>query len=227
MALRAGSSQAPPSHATEFDILKHSHRFLRDEEEAPATWNDQLAAKYYASLFREFAVCDLKHYKSGNFALRWRTEDEVISGAGERSCGNTRCEQHTPPEDDDAPPTTALSTLELPFAYVEQGQAKSALVKVVLCARCVKKLMWKRNKLKEAAAAEDGEEEGPQYPSRREGEKLESAPQVELTANEDGPPMSRGPRRREEQAEDRRTRRRSSRSRSPRREPRTRRPRSP
>jgi protein FRA10AC1 len=31
-----------------------------------SSWNDQLAAKYYASLYREFALCDLKHYKSGN-----------------------------------------------------------------------------------------------------------------------------------------------------------------
>ena len=73
MALRVSSSQAPPSHATEFDILKHTHRFLRDEDEAPATWNEQLAAKYYASLFREFAVCDLKHYKSGNVCHAFHT----------------------------------------------------------------------------------------------------------------------------------------------------------
>ena len=42
-----------------------------------------------------------------------------------------------------------LSTLELPFAYLEQGESKSALVKVVLCGKCVKKLMWKRTKEKE------------------------------------------------------------------------------
>jgi hypothetical protein len=42
-------------------------RFLRDDTEAEAsTWNDQLAKKYYDSLYREFAICDLKHYKSGN-----------------------------------------------------------------------------------------------------------------------------------------------------------------
>jgi protein FRA10AC1 len=42
-----------------------------------------------------------------------------------------------------------LTTLELPFGYVEHGKSKSALVKVVLCGRCFKKLMWKRNKEKE------------------------------------------------------------------------------
>lgn len=68
------------SFATEFDILKASHKFLREDEEdaaeAPnASWNDQLAQKYYGSLFREFAVCDLKHYKSGNV----RTPTFVVS----------------------------------------------------------------------------------------------------------------------------------------------------
>lgn len=89
-------------------------------------------------------MCDLKHYKTGQFALRWRTEDEVLSGAGQETCGNTRCEHHAAR----SPP--ALKTLELPFNYVEHGERQSALVKVVLCDRCVRKLMWKRNHDKEA-----------------------------------------------------------------------------
>lgn len=64
------SSKTSAPFATEFDILKASHKFLREDQD-PAeahnpSWNDQLAQKYYGSLFREFAVCDLKHYKSGN-----------------------------------------------------------------------------------------------------------------------------------------------------------------
>lgn len=61
----------PSSFPTEFDILKASHKFLREDEDPGAhnSWNDQLAQKYYDSLFREFAVCDLKHYKSGNVWL--------------------------------------------------------------------------------------------------------------------------------------------------------------
>src|SRR5712691_2525565 len=111
------SSSSSTSFPTEFDILKASHKFLREDQDAVeprnASWNDQLAQKYYDSLFREFAVCDLKHYKSGNvctcpfhevsssrytdascvaqFALRWRTEAEVLSAAGENICGKTRC----------------------------------------------------------------------------------------------------------------------------------------
>ncbi|KAF9267413.1 hypothetical protein L218DRAFT_686440 [Marasmius fiardii PR-910] len=145
----------PPTGHTEFEILKESHKFLREDEEAEGQgWDDKLAAKYYSSLYREFAVCDLKHYKSGEFALRWRTEEEVLSGAGETTCGNTRCKYHEPLTnsrrfDRDEKPSKALTTLELPFAYVEHGENKSALVKVVLCDKCLNKMMWKRRKAKE------------------------------------------------------------------------------
>jgi protein FRA10AC1 len=69
----------------EFEILKASHkcvsschpravahisdRFLREDEpekDASASWGDQLARKYYDNLYREFALCNLKHYKTGN-----------------------------------------------------------------------------------------------------------------------------------------------------------------
>ncbi|KDR78958.1 hypothetical protein GALMADRAFT_244647 [Galerina marginata CBS 339.88] len=136
-----------PVGITEFEILKASHKFLREDDEKPSTWEGQLAEKYYSNLYREFAVCDLKHYKSGNFALRWRTEEEVLDGSGESTCGNTRCEHHFPQRfaQEDKP---VLTTLELPFAYLEHGERKSALVKVVLCGKCVKKLMWKHSKEK-------------------------------------------------------------------------------
>ena len=42
--------------------------------------------------------------------------------------------------------------------YEEQGETKSALVKVVLCGRCVKKLMWKRQKEKGVREKEDNED---------------------------------------------------------------------
>ena len=70
MSLYPKPSSSSASFATEFDVLKASHKFLREDEDAVETpntsWNDQLAQKYYDTLFREFAVCDLKHYKSGN-----------------------------------------------------------------------------------------------------------------------------------------------------------------
>ncbi|KAF7312664.1 hypothetical protein MIND_00280700 [Mycena indigotica] len=147
-----------PSGRSEFEILKSSHRFLREDQDQTqpkaASWDDQLAEKYYESLFREFAVCDLKHYKSGNFSLRWRTESEVLSGAGESTCGNTRCAHHNP-RNEDKRKRGRLTTLELPFSYEEQGEAKSALVKTVLCEKCLGKMMWKRRKEKETSGTEE------------------------------------------------------------------------
>ncbi|KAG8785002.1 hypothetical protein FRC16_002028, partial [Serendipita sp. 398] len=142
----APSRQGP----SEFDILKQKHKFLREEEdedskEGGKLWDEAFAQKFYSNLWKEYALCDLKHYKSGNFALRWRTEAEVVSGAGESTCGNTRCKHHDPEKDKKllfhTQPSSSrrnkespnLNTLELPFGYVEDGQLKSALVKVVLC----------------------------------------------------------------------------------------------
>ncbi|KAF8825267.1 folate-sensitive fragile site protein Fra10Ac1-domain-containing protein [Lentinula edodes] len=152
-----------PQGKTEFEILRDSHKFLREDEDdnSHLSWEEKLASKYYSSLYREFAMCDLKHYKSGNFALRWRTEDEVLAGLGESSCGNTRCKHYTRTstkyDNRSEVKKPALSTLELPFAYSEHGENRSALVKVVLCARCVDKLMWKRRQSKDKETEPDRE----------------------------------------------------------------------
>ncbi|KZT29826.1 hypothetical protein NEOLEDRAFT_1055665 [Neolentinus lepideus HHB14362 ss-1] len=148
------SSALRTNPRTEFDILKASHRFLRDDAEGSndkqLSWEQQIAKKYYDNLYREFAVCNLKHYKSGNFALRWRTEEEVLSGAGETTCGNIRCHHHDRADND-----VQLKTLEVPFSYEEAGEYKSCLVKLVLCARCTKKLMWKWEKEREKLARDE------------------------------------------------------------------------
>ncbi|KAH8117957.1 folate-sensitive fragile site protein Fra10Ac1-domain-containing protein [Phellopilus nigrolimitatus] len=196
---QAGSSKQPPSvRTTEFDVLKASHKFLRDDDETAdgaLSWEDQLAKKYYSSLFREFAVCDLKHYKSGNFALRWRTEAEVLAGAGEETCGNTRCTHHAASAAAGARTGPPLRTVELPFAYEERGAQKAALVKVVLCDGCLRKLMWKREKGKGKGKGRGDAEDNVGAKSTGEGE--------------------RGGGTRRERREPERARRRSSRSLSP------------
>ncbi|KAG8928838.1 hypothetical protein FRC03_010054 [Tulasnella sp. 419] len=149
-----GKSEVSSSRRTEFEALKEAHQFLRDDEEDldALPWEQQLAVKYYNELFKEYAICDLKHYKSGNVALRWRTEDEVVSGVGQFTCANPRCAYHpTSVLEDDSHPMPTLTTLELPFAYEEHGEKKVALVKTVLCPRCKRKLTWKRDKEKAAA----------------------------------------------------------------------------
>lgn len=64
--------------------------------------------------------------------------------------------------------------MELPFSYVEQGETKAreVMVKVVLCERCVKKLMWKREreKVKQEAVDSDGERAS----TTRAGDTLDS-----------------------------------------------------
>jgi protein FRA10AC1 len=130
----------------------------------------------------------------------------VLSSAGENTCGNTRCKHHT-----DQDTAVQLSTLELPFAYEEHGEHKSALVKVVLCPRCLKKLMWKRNKAKEGQPATPLEE--PIEPSNYEDMANKASDMNRLHRST----RSRDERRESEAAETESSiRRRSSRSRSPR-----------
>lgn len=164
------------------------------------------------------------------FALRWRTEDEVLAGAGETTCGNTRCQHH---HSVPAPPSPRysddrrqkrnwkprLATLELPFTYTEHGETKSALVKVVLCERCVDKLMWKRRKekAKETAVPQSQIEEDDIVQVKSEDMDETSAIDKDIYSRKD---RSRAREKyRQPDAEDGygRSRRRNSRSRSPRR----------
>lgn len=132
------SRRALPTR-TELDVLLAHHKFLHPStaSHTDAAWEDQLAFKYYESLFREFALVNLKKYKSGKVALRWRTEDEVLQGTGERSCASLRCEYHQIPppaaedEDEDENDDPArqeeirsrvgveLFEYQVPFTYTE------------------------------------------------------------------------------------------------------------
>ncbi|CAE6450413.1 unnamed protein product [Rhizoctonia solani] len=222
----AGSAQVKAKGRSEMDGLVENHKFLRDDDDKELQElgpEERIAVKYYRGLFKEFAVVDLKHYKSGQFALRWRTEPEVISGLGQFTCGNTRCAYHQ--ADDDRPvPQPKLITLELPFGYVEDQEAKSALVKVVLCERCKKKLMWKREKDGEATELGEGEGDG-RISDKSKGEMVNEKTKLE---KEHGSSSKSSRRERGEQdasssrtnysgRRDRRNRSRERRSRSPRR----------
>lgn len=76
------------SGRNDWDVLKEQHRFLRDDDEETemqATYDDEVAKKYYRALFKDLVLADLKHYKSGNVAFRWRSEEDVIDGIGQFS----------------------------------------------------------------------------------------------------------------------------------------------
>lgn len=82
-----------PSTLSELAILQKHHQFIRDEDDDDnsrtdqrnRSWEDKLALSWYSKLFREYALCDLTHYKAGGVALRWRTESEVLDRIGEAS----------------------------------------------------------------------------------------------------------------------------------------------
>ncbi|GAA5870616.1 hypothetical protein JCM8547_002063 [Rhodosporidiobolus lusitaniae] len=169
-AYEHGRKQPVKPSRTELDVLKQKHQFVRSSNVDPATlsWEDQLALKYYNSLFREFALVNLKHYKTGQIALRWRTEPELLAGIGVLTCANLRCAHHEAspsilsslessssfaglPLDNDETPLVPvpLSETEMQFGYVEEGEKKSALVKVVLCRECGKRLRYGREKARE------------------------------------------------------------------------------
>lgn len=79
---------------TDMDVLREYHQFIRDDggSVAPdAPWEERLAAKYYQTIVKEYAVVDLSRYKEMKVGLRWRTESEVISGKGQFECASLTC----------------------------------------------------------------------------------------------------------------------------------------
>lgn len=113
-----GLSTPSPMHAvkTDADTLREHHQFIREDAGdvgADATWGERLAAKYYNRLLKEYAVCDLHGYKEGKVGLRWRTEQEVVTGKGHFECGSLHCSAQE-----------GLQSYEVPFKYVEQGSCK-------------------------------------------------------------------------------------------------------
>ncbi|KAF8060008.1 Fra10ac1 [Scenedesmus sp. PABB004] len=146
------------------DALRAHHRFLRgpaDEagEDARA-WGARLARRYYARLFKEYAIADLSRHAEGRIGLRWRTVAEVRSGKGQFVCGARGCAA-----------VGGLSAFEVNFAYAEAGQAKQALVKVRLCADCAAKLNHGRGGAAYRPVAEGARGGGAASSSGSDGER--------------------------------------------------------
>ncbi|XP_071946817.1 protein FRA10AC1 homolog isoform X2 [Antedon mediterranea] len=117
---------------TDIDVIHENHRFLwtaADEEDK--NWAKELAKKYWDKLFKEYCISDLSCYKDNKIALRWRVDNEVITGKGQFSCGNKRCSE-----------SEGLKTWEVNFGYMEHGEKKNALVKLRLCPDCSYKLNY-------------------------------------------------------------------------------------
>lgn len=51
---------------SDHDILREQYRFIRSaEDDADDSWEARLAKRYYAKLYREYAIIDLSQYKVG------------------------------------------------------------------------------------------------------------------------------------------------------------------
>ncbi|CAH1440457.1 unnamed protein product [Lactuca virosa] len=134
-----GKKQEKLPIKTDQDTLREGYRFIRSEEDdMDFSWEQRLVKRYYDKLFKEYCIADMSHYKSGKIGLRWRTEKEVTSGKGQFVCGNKHCNEEE-----------GLTSYEVNFAYFEAGENKQALVKLVTCERCAKKLVYKKMKEKE------------------------------------------------------------------------------
>ena len=49
---------------SDYDSLREAHRFIRSaEDDADDSWEARLARRYYAKLFREYAIADLSRHK--------------------------------------------------------------------------------------------------------------------------------------------------------------------
>lgn len=134
---------------TDQDTLREGYRFIRSEEDdMDSSWEQRLVKRYYDKLFKEYCIADMSHYKTGKIGLRWRTEKEVKSGKGQFVCGNKHCSEEE-----------GLASYEVNFAYFEAGENKQALVKLVTCERCAKKLLYRKLKEKEKEEAKSREKE--------------------------------------------------------------------
>lgn len=133
---------------TDQDTLREGYRFIRTEEDDMDTsWEQRLVKRYYDKLFKEYCIADMSKYKSGKIGLRWRTEKEVVSGKGQFICGNKHCDEKN-----------GLASFEVNFSYFEAGENKQALVKLVACERCAKKLHYRRNREKEKLECQQTED---------------------------------------------------------------------
>ncbi|CAH9085569.1 unnamed protein product [Cuscuta epithymum] len=150
---------------TDNDTLREGYRFIRTEEDdMNHSWEQRLVRRYYDKLFKEYCIADMTHYKNGKIGLRWRTEKEVISGKGQFVCGDKYCNQKD-----------GLASYEVNFSYVEAGENKQALVKLVACESCAEKLLYKRLKEKEQMKEDQGRKRercrNDDHESRREFKK--------------------------------------------------------
>lgn len=58
-----------------------------DQLQSRNTTIPAICVSHCSKLFKEYAIADLSRYKEGRVGLRWRTQEEVVSGRGQFVCG--------------------------------------------------------------------------------------------------------------------------------------------
>eukprot|EP00986_Skeletonema_menzelii_P010138 scaffold4803_cov148-Skeletonema_menzelii.AAC.3 len=93
----------PPAQS-DWEALRSHFQFVlpdKDEDESSSSgarkygssWQERMVQHYHSHLYKEYVLADLSRVlEIGKVGLRWRTEDEVKSGRGFRSCGNLKCQ---------------------------------------------------------------------------------------------------------------------------------------
>ncbi|CRG93379.1 conserved protein, unknown function [Plasmodium gallinaceum] len=116
-------------YLNDYDILKKKYNFIHDSTE-----KNSLLQNYYNSICNKYVICDLTKYKESKIGLRWRTEEEIISGKGHIICSSKKCNN------------TDLKTYEFLFEYIEGGEKKETKVNVRACMDCAYKLHYRKIK---------------------------------------------------------------------------------
>ena len=127
----------PPSRPcplTDAELVLSSHSLLPPSTPSSPTPTQRLALRYYAQLYKEYAIIDLSH--PSHPGLRWRTEAEVVEGRGQWTCGARGCRREE-----------GLGTWRLDFGYREGETEKEVKVKVRLCEDCA--VLLHRDKIRE------------------------------------------------------------------------------
>jgi protein FRA10AC1 len=78
----AAAPAVPPRN--DYDVLRERHRFIWEDGEEPGEddWEGRQAKRYYDKLYKEYCLADFSRYAERKLALRWRTEEEVLTGKG-------------------------------------------------------------------------------------------------------------------------------------------------
>jgi len=182
------------SYRTDLDVVRDNHRFIWDSDNeeddienpdnsanqnatktSKQKWEERVSKHYWDRLNKEYCIGDLSRYKEKMYAFRWRTENEVVEGTGQFTCGNKVCKKFVKKGLDE------LSSFEVMFNYKERGEKKSALVKIRVCEKCERKLNYhhkhkKAKKRKKKDKKEKAEKDRKQeYDFKEEGGIKEEA----------------------------------------------------